>query len=234
MQETSHIWTIIPAAGIGQRMNASLPKQYLKLHDKTVLEHTFQALFQHPLIKQATLCLNPQDEYWQTLPMASNTSIVTTHGGATRALSVLNGLKALEGTAKANDWVLVHDAARPCISIDSLNKLITEIANDSVGGLLAIPSKDTLKYAHVCEDGSLKTSKTLDRSIVWRAQTPQMFRYGVLTNALKEAIENGVEITDEASAIEYAGLAAKLIEGDENNFKITTPDDLALAEKLLK
>lgn len=239
MQENNRVWAIVPAAGIGQRMKTTLPKQYLKLHEKTVLEHTLHALAQHSKIQQIMVCLNPQDTFWSELSLSQTMSIrsvdiQTTAGGETRAQSVLNGLQAIKDQASADDWVLVHDAARPCVSLTSLNKLVTELQYDSVGGLLAIPSKDTLKQAVIDDDGSVRAAETLDRNVVWRAQTPQMFRYGLLKQGLQAALKQSFEVTDEASAIEYLGYQARLIEGEENNFKITTPDDLVLAEKLLK
>lgn len=224
---------IIPAAGSGQRMRAAsnhgIAKQYLPLGDKTILEHSLETFLQSDLVQSVVVCLAANDEHWPTLHCSSNAKIIATLGGETRAHSVLNGLIALESVAQDHDWVLVHDAARPCFNQSLLTRLINELANDSTGGILAVRARDTLKLS----DAQNIIEQTLDRSQVWQAQTPQMFRYSLLKNSLKRALDNNAAITDEASAIELAGHKAKLVEGDAGNIKVTTIDDLPLAEFLL-
>jgi len=230
---TPHIYAIVPAAGSGQRMrvasNSDFAKQYLSLSGRTILEHSLSTLLAEERIQHIVVSLAPDDECWPKLVCANHPKIVSTHGGETRAQSVLNGLHVLESTVNDHDWVLVHDAARPCFNQALLNRLISELIDDQVGGILAVKAKDTLKMS----DANNRTQQTLDRSNVWQAQTPQMFRYGLLKNALEYALANKVEITDEASAIEHAGYSVKLVEGDSRNLKVTTIDDLALAEFLL-
>lgn len=227
-----NIWVVIPAAGSGQRMRQSIAKQYLSVHGKTLMEHTLAVFQASSNINGIMACIPAHDTIWPTL----NIDVAHTIGGATRANSVLNGLQALVDQQEAieHDWVLVHDAARPCLSTELLDRLITLLYHDDVGGILAVPAKDTLKRSYKCDpNGVAQIDTTLDRSTVWQAQTPQMFRLGLLKNALHNALQQGVNITDEASAIEWSGYAPKLIEGDSRNIKVTTPDDLALAEFLL-
>lgn len=219
----------MPAAGIGERMQADLPKQYLKLARKTILEHSVDALLSESLIHSVTVCLNPQDTIFNTLSIADHPRVSTTLGGATRAQSVLNGLSALVNQAEAHDWVLVHDAARPCLSQTALRHLIDCVIEKDIGGILAIPARDTVKRSKVGQT----IDKTLDRSEIWLAQTPQMFRYSELESALSSALEQNLEITDEASAMEQAGHDVLLVEGEPSNLKVTTPQDLVLAKALI-
>lgn len=227
------IYAIIPAAGSGKRMrvasNSDFAKQYLSLCGRTILEHSLSTFISASVINGIVVCLASGDEYWSRLACASHAKIITTGGGETRAHSVLNGLFALSDIANDHDWVLVHDAARPCFNQDLLSRLINGIAHDEVGGILAVKAKDTLKLS----DHQDRTTQTLDRSNVWQAQTPQMFRYGLLKNTIQNALDKGAEITDEASAVELAGHSVKLIESDASNLKVTTTDDLPLAEFLL-
>ena len=229
----SQIHAIIPAAGSGQRMrqsgSGSLAKQYLTVCGQTIIEHSLSAFLDNDIINSVVVCLAAKDEQWPNLDCAKNPKVKSTLGGETRAQSVLNGLLALEEVADHNDWVLVHDAARPNFSQQLLNHLVSDISDDAVGGILAVQAKDTLKMADVQN----RVEQTLDRSNVWQAQTPQMFRYGLLKNAIDHALESSLTITDEASAIEFAGHSVKLVQGDARNIKVTTADDLALAEFLL-
>jgi len=227
----NNTWVVIPAAGSGQRMQAALPKQYLELNDRTILEHTLDIFLKRDDIAKVVICLAEDDSVWATLACASNSKVDAVLGGETRALSVLNGLDALSEAANDNDWVLVHDAARPCLRDDVLQSMLEQLQHDDVGGILAIPAKDTLKQSF--SDTLPRIEKTLDRSHVWQAQTPQMFRYKLLKDALKQALESKVNITDESSALEWAGYQPRLIEGDSRNLKVTTPDDLVFAEFLL-
>lgn len=216
-------WALIPAAGVGARMLADRPKQYLQLAGKTILEHTLDCFLDHPQLRGLVVSLSADDAYWPTLPYARNERIERAEGGAERADSVLNGLIRLaELGAGENDWVLVHDAARPNLSRYDLDLLLVELANDPVGGLLAVPARDTLKRAGA--DG--RVQETVDRSVIWQAYTPQMFRLGTLHRVLADALVSGVQITDEASAIEWAGQSPRLIEGRADNLKVTRPEDL--------
>lgn len=224
------IWVIVPAAGSGQRMGVETPKQYLEINGKTILEITLSLLLKNKHIYQVVVCTFVDDQKWQSLAISDHNKISRTDGGESRANSVLNGLTSIENIAKDEDWVLVHDAARPCLSQDLLNNLVNKLSGDQVGGILAIPAKDTLK---VSDSSGITIDKTLDRSQIWHAQTPQMFRYGLLKKAMDIALSSSFEITDEASAMEYAGHQVKIIEGDSTNLKITTQDDLKFAQFLL-
>ena len=216
-------WAVIPAAGVGARMRADRPKQYLRLGERTVLEHTLACFLGHPTLKGLVLCLAEDDPYWPGLTCAADPRIERAAGGCERADSVLNGLLHLLSLgAREDDWVLVHDAARPNLSRDDLNLLLGELAEDPVGGLLAVPARDTLKRAG--KDG--RVQDTIDRSVIWQAYTPQMFRLGQLHRSLADVLVSRASITDEASALEWAGHAPRLVEGRADNIKITRPEDL--------
>ncbi len=217
-------WAVVPAAGVGKRMNADRPKQYLPLLDKTVIEHTLMRLLKADVFSAVAVSISEEDPYWPELDIASNENVITAAGGKERADSVLSALKAIRTLASDDDWVLVHDAARPCITTIDIIHLINSLKTDDVGGILALSSHDTLK--NVQGDFIVET---LDRRHIWRALTPQMFRYGLLKSAL-EAAEGNPAITDEASALELKGLQPKIVEGRPDNIKITRPEDLALAQ----
>jgi 2-C-methyl-D-erythritol 4-phosphate cytidylyltransferase len=217
-------WAIVPAAGVGKRMQADRPKQYLELTGKTVIEHTLLRLLQANVFTAIAVAVSEEDPYWPELSISQHKNIITAPGGKERADSVLSGLKTIISQAADDDWVLVHDAARPCITPSDIHFLIDSLVNDDVGGILALASPDTLKQI----DGIAITG-TLDRSHIWRALTPQMFRYGMLKSALEQAQGNPA-ITDEASALELKGLQPKIVEGRPDNIKITRPEDLALAQ----
>lgn len=221
-------WAVVPAAGVGKRMNADKPKQYLSLADKTVLEQTLTRLLRADVFRAVCVAISVDDPYWFELPLAQHPHVITAAGGKERADSVLSALTAIRSQAHDDDWVLVHDAARPCITTADIHALIAALLHDDVGGILALPSHDTLKQVQ----GKCIVS-TLDRSHIWRALTPQMFRYGVLTAAL-QAAEGNPAITDEASAVELRGLQPKIVEGRPDNIKITRPEDLALAQFYLE
>ena len=226
-----NFWVIIPAAGVGSRMQADKPKQYLKLGPRSIIEHTLQLFLPQPTLQGLVVCLAVDDPYWPTLECASNERIVRAEGGAERADSVLSGLlKLYELGAQVDDWVLVHDAARPNLAQTDLENLLLGLADDEVGGLLGVPARDTLKKV----DANGRVVKTLDRRVVWQAFTPQMFRLGVLHRALADALASGVAITDEASAMEWAGYAPRMIEGRSDNLKVTRPEDLQWLEKRLR
>lgn len=219
-------WVIIPAAGIGTRMNADCPKQYLKLNGKTVLEHTLNCFIHHPRISGVIVVIAEHDKYWPDLHFKTDRPIITVKGGDERCHSVLNAMQGLEELAEDDDWVLVHDAARPCLDKHDLDKLLITMATHPVGGLLGAPVHDTIKKI----DSVNVVEETVDREYLWRALTPQMFRYGMLRKALKSALNDGYLVTDDASAIEHAGYAPLMLEGSPDNIKITRPEDLALAE----
>ena len=216
-------WAVIPAAGVGARMAADRPKQYLTLGGRTILEHSLACFLGHPRLKGVVVSLAVDDPFWPQLPSATNELIQRVAGGRERADSVLNALLHLHAQGAGDeDWVLVHDAARPNLARDDLDKLLAELADDEVGGLLAVPARDTLKRA----DADGRVRETVDRRAIWQAFTPQMFRLGALHRALADSLVAGVGITDEASAIEWAGQAPRLVEGRADNIKVTRPEDL--------
>lgn len=219
-------YVLIPAAGSGSRMGAQLPKQYLPLLGKPLIHHTLSVFCAHPEIARVYVVLSPDDSSWTDYPDARVRLLRC--GGDTRAASVLGGLQAMAAEVDADDWVLVHDAARPCLSRELLDRLLAELCDDAVGGLLAVPVADTLKRAG--PDG--RVAHTEPREGLWRAQTPQMFRHGLLSRAL---LAMGTAApTDEAQAVEFLGLAPRLVAGDGHNLKVTYPEDLVMAELILK
>ncbi len=226
-----HFWVIVPAAGIGRRMRSEVPKQYLPLNGHSVLEHSLQRISLYPEITEIVVALADGDPYWkkQRLDMVVR-PIKTIVGGKERSDSVLNGLQALANRARENDWVLVHDAARPCVRVTDIQRLINACHTDEVGGLLAMPVRDTMKLA----DNDGRVEQTVERDRLWHALTPQMFRYGKLLQALEQAQQQGISVTDEAMAMERAGMPARLVEGHADNIKITRPEDLALAAFYLR
>ncbi len=219
-------WVVIPAAGSGMRMGATVPKQYLPLAGRTVIEHSLARLAALPGVAGLVVALAADDPYWSTLKLQLDVPVQRVTGGTERCHSVLAALTWLLGVADAHDWVLVHDAARPCVRHADLQRLLDTLIDDPVGGLLAIPARDTKKRA----DASGRVLQTVDRTDLWKAQTPQMFRLGALREALSSAIAAGKLVTDEASAMEQAGLMPRLVEGHSDNIKITRPEDLVLAE----
>jgi 2-C-methyl-D-erythritol 4-phosphate cytidylyltransferase len=220
-------YALIPAAGIGARMGVDQPKQYLEIAGRPLLWHAIRVFEAHPRIQRVFVVLSPEDGYWHDYDWSGFSKLVVLRcGGPSRAASVLNGLVAVAGEVAADDWMLVHDAARPCLSRRLLDKLLAEVADDPVGGILAAPVADTLKR----EGEGRRIQETVPRERLWGAQTPQMFRHGLLKRALEHA---GTAVTDEASAVEALGLAPRLVEGDITNLKVTYPLDLELAGRLL-
>lgn len=204
-------------------MAADRPKQYLQLGGQTLIEHSLDCFLDHPALKGVVVSIAENDPYWPGLRCAGDARIQRAPGGRERADSVLNALLLLHAQgAVDDDWVLVHDAARPNLARSDLDKLLSELADDPVGGLLAVPARDTLKRAGA--DG--RVVATVDRSTIWQAYTPQMFRLGTLHRALAECLVAEVAVTDEASAIEWAGHAPRLVEGRSDNIKVTRPEDL--------
>ena len=223
-------WAVIPAAGSGRRMSgATKPKQYLPLAGRTVIEWALDPLLSHPGCSGVIVVLGSEDQHWQRLSTATDPRITTTYGGAERADSVRAGLAILRDRCNDADWVLVHDAARPCLPADDLQRLLHGVQDDQVGGLLAAPLVDTLKRA----DGSQRVAQTINREHLWRAQTPQMFRYGLLNQALAQAAEQRIAVTDDSQALELLGSQPLLVVGDADNIKITLTEDLQRAERIL-
>jgi 2-C-methyl-D-erythritol 4-phosphate cytidylyltransferase len=221
---------VIPAAGIGSRMQADRPKQYLQLHGRTVLEHSLQRLAAPDYVKGVMLVLAPHDPWWPELAIDLDKPLYFASGGIERCYSVLNALQDLGQYAEDDDWVLVHDAARPCVRRADLDALVAAVQDDEVGGLLATPVRDTMKRA----EPNHRVITTENREGLWHALTPQMFRLGMLRHALEQAFEDEQLVTDEASALELAGYQPLLVEGHSDNLKITRAGDLALAEFYLQ
>lgn len=220
--DLSEVIAVLPAAGNGSRMQVDRPKQYLNIGNKTILEHTLDALFQHPRICKAIIAISPDDDYFQTLPLASDPRIQVVQGGRQRADSVLAGLQQVQGV----EWVLVHDAARPCLHPDDLSRLLELTSQSDVGGILAAPVRDTMKRGNAQGD----IEHTVERNALWHALTPQLFPLTLLKNSLECALSEGAEITDEASALEFCGYHPQIVSGRADNIKVTRPEDLALAE----
>ena len=221
-------WAILPAAGLGRRMESSVPKQYLTLAGKPVIQHSIEKLLQVDGLAGLVVALHPEDSQFSKLDIPKEKIILAT-GGETRQQSVLNGLQAISEQAEANDWVLVHDAVRPCVLVNDIECLLGSVANHAVGGLLATPQDNTLKIANLAG----QVEKTVDRSQYWQALTPQVFRYAVLLEAIGDAVSGKLAITDEASALEAKGYSPLLVNGDRNNIKLTRESDLLLAEAIL-
>ncbi len=219
------ITAIVPAAGIGSRMQADRPKQYLLLNGKTVLEHTVEQLLAHPQIGQVVIAISQQDPYFSSLSLASHPRVKVVNGGKERAESVLNALRLVD-EQQLGEWVMAHDAARPCVTERDITQLIQRALSHPVGAILASPVRDTMKRG----DGDGNISQTVERQALWHALTPQMFRCQPLLQALQQALEQKAIITDEASAFEWQGLSPGLVSGRADNIKITQPEDLALAE----
>ncbi len=222
-------WAVVPAAGYGTRMASDIPKQYLSVGGETLLSHSVKRLLRISRLEQVLVAVASDDERWYELPVLSDTRVKVVIGGAERAESVLAGLLALT-QARDDDWVLVHDAARPCVRASAICKMLDALADDPVGGIMAVPVADTLKQAN----RSLQIKKTVDRRDLWAAQTPQLFRLGLLRQALQVAATKGGAVTDEASAMEQAGHSPRLYPGSSSNIKITRPEDLELAALILE
>lgn len=223
-------WVVVPAAGSGTRMGLDRPKQYLPLLGKPVLQHTLER-FCLPTISGIVVCLAPHDAFWQTLDLqALSTPIWSIEGGAERFHTVLHGLKRLTQLAQPSDWVLVHDAARPCVRQADIEKMLAQLSNHPVGGLLAVPVCDTMKRA----DQQGLIIETVNRQALWQALTPQMFRLDILLTALEKVVADETTVTDEAQALEYLGYQPVLVAGHADNIKITHPQDLHWATLFLQ
>lgn len=223
---TEQFIAVVPAAGVGARMGANIPKQYLMLQGKTVIEHTLTALLSHPRIAQVVVALGPEDGWFADLTIANDPAIIRVNGGKERADSVLAGLQA----CKAYNWVLVHDAARPCINHTDVDRLIDSALTSEHGAILGCQVRDTMKRT----DAQGNIIATVDRDLLWHALTPQMFPVKLLTEALTTGLADNANITDEASAIELLGLMPKMVIGRADNIKITRPEDMPLATLFLQ
>ena len=222
------IFAIVPAAGQGTRMGDALPKQYLPLAGRPMMFHAIEALAAVERIDHVIVVLSPLDRHWGAHDWSAFPEKIEAMfaGGATRAGSVANALAHLEGRAAAQDWVLVHDAARPCIAPRLVEQFLDEVGDDPVGGLLALPLADTLKRV---EEEALRVAETIPRAGLWRAQTPQMFRYGLLRKALARKLN----ATDESQAVEALGQMPRIVQGENANLKVTFAEDLPIAEMIL-
>ena len=226
------IWAVIPAAGIGERMLSSIPKQYLTIQGKTILQHSIERLLGCEQVCGVIVAIREDDDDWQAINITHSKPIYQTHGGDQRADSVLNALAYLKAESLINaeqDWVLVHDAVRPCVRVSDIENLIDSVLGTEHGGILAMPVRDTMKRA----DSEGHITATIDRNHLWHALTPQLFGWQKLYDALSSAISNHLAVTDEASAMEMAGFAPLLVAGSDDNIKITRPADLKLAESTL-
>ncbi|MCL1058929.1 2-C-methyl-D-erythritol 4-phosphate cytidylyltransferase [Shewanella gelidimarina] len=225
-QSTKQIIAVVPAAGIGSRMGAEVPKQYLALNEQTILGHTLDCLLSHADISRVIIALHPEDKYFSALPQATHPKLLTVIGGSERADSVLAALQH----ADEDSWVLVHDAARPCLSHEDIDKLIASSPVFPQGAILGAPVRDTMKRSK--DNGEI--CNTVCRDKLWHALTPQYFPVKPLRDNLKTALAAGALITDEASAMEWAGIMPGIICGRADNIKVTHPDDLQLASLFLK
>ena len=230
MTNDARYWVLIPAAGVGRRMEADMPKQYIKVEDKTIIEHTLSCFLQREEIERIVVAIADTDDYWPALPISKDNKVITAPGGKERYQSVLNGLQVLSEMAEEHDWVLVHDAARPCLQQSVIDRLMIELRTHETGGILALPCRDTMKRADVNNE----ITATVERENLWHAQTPQMFRYGKLVSALEKVLCEGTLVTDEAMAMELSGYKPKLVLGQSENIKLTHKDDLESVKNYLK
>lgn len=228
--DTPKVHALIPAAGHGSRFGGAVLKQYLPVCGKAVLAHSISAFQFHPLITGITVILAGDDQLFESEVGSLFTAVETVTGGDTRAESVRNGLRFIMENHPDTNWVLVHDAARPCLSPDSLDRLLAQGMQSPDGAILAMPVGDTLK----CEGDNGEIATTVDRFRLWAAQTPQLFPVDRLANAIDAALEEGCELTDESSAMEFVGASPKLVMGSAANIKITHPGDLVIAEAWLQ
>lgn len=230
MNSSECVWAVVPAAGVGSRMLADRPKQYLEIGGRSVLSLTLSRLASHPRVAGIVLALSDGDPWWPTQSIALDCPLLLACGGAQRADSVANALNVLAAHVDGDPWVLVHDAARPCLRHADIDQMLERLCAHPVGGILGIPVNDTVKRV----DDSGHIVETVNRKGLWRAATPQMFRLGMLRRALKQAKDGRCAVTDEAGAIELAGWQPMMVEGHADNIKITLPQDLTLAALYLQ
>lgn len=223
------LWAVVPAAGSGRRMAAEVPKQYLTVAGASLLEHTLRALLASPDLRGVVVVIDPSDRRADQVVSLADPRVFKASGGTERADSVLSGLERLATMAADDDWVLVHDAARPCLPVAALTELVDTVRSSGVGAILASPCTDTIKQV----DADRRVQTTLDRTVLWRAQTPQMFRLGELSGALRAALADDLPVTDESLAMEAAGYPVQVVPGPACNIKVTVPEDLKLAAHYL-
>ncbi len=224
------IWAILPAAGIGLRMGSNTPKQYLPINGVPVISICLDKLSSVSAIEKIVVVLHPQDSHWSELNIGSDKSLLVAEGGDQRHQSVLNGLQHIQSQAEDDDWVLVHDAVRPCVRSSDIGNMINRLKNHPVGGLLGTPVDNTLKQVNE----KVVVQSTVDRNSYWNALTPQMFRYGLLKKAMEKVIAEKHNVTDESAAMELLGYQPQIIEGSKDNIKLTRSIDLILASKILE
>lgn len=223
------LWGIVAAAGQGKRLLATFPKQYLRLQGRYLIDHSLAVLLDNPRIESVTVSLSDRDAHWHTSEFAQDQRVVTCVGGERREHSVWKALQSLQGRSRDDDWVLVHDAARPLLDSRDLASLIKALHQDPVGGILASPVADSLKLV-----ASGTVVKSLARETVYRAQTPQMFRYRVLFDAMQAAVQSESPVLDESAAVEKMNLPVRIVASSFPNDKITYPQDLELAQAWIK
>lgn len=231
-KQECNIAAVVPAAGVGKRMQSDCPKQYLPLLGEAIIVHTVNALLAHPAIAKVIIAISPEDEYFSDTKLIENERVAVVSGGKERVHSVLNGIELLN--SNEFPWVLVHDAARPCLTQIDLNKLIDKCLAAQQGGILAAPVRDTMKRSFLSADESALVKETVEREELWHALTPQLFPTADLKNAINTALDNDFLVTDEASAMEFMNLPVQLVSGRADNIKVTQPSDLAMAEFILQ
>ena len=228
------IWAILPAAGIGRRMGSTIPKQYLSIDGNPLLLHALRRLSAVSRIKKIVVVIHPEDSHWaklhESIAEEFKSRIITVRGGDERYQSVLNGIVALTELADKDDWVLVHDAVRPCVHTSDIENLIQKVSLHPIGGLLGYPVENTLKRI----DKERGVIETVDRGSYWNAFTPQMFRFAQLKKSIESVVASSEQVTDEAAAMELAGFKPIMVAGSKDNIKITHETDLVLASYILK
>ena len=231
MSNNNRLWVVIPAAGIGKRMGVDIPKQYITVCDKAIIEHTVEKFTSRNDLQGILVALSNSDQHWSTLELSKNNKITTVTGGEERYKSVYNALCSLKNKAGDDDWILVHDAVRPCITTSEIDQFIADLDHlNGIGGILALPCFETMKKANTNHE----IEETIDRKFIWHAQTPQMFRYKKLFMAIEKIMNENIFITDEAMAMELAGYKPMLIQGTHSNIKITDQNDLKYLESFLR
>lgn len=231
MSNNNRLWVVIPAAGIGKRMGVDIPKQYITVCDKAIIEHTVEKFTSRNDLQGILVALSNSDQHWSTLELSKNNKITTVTGGEERYKSVYNALCSLKNKADDDDWILVHDAVRPCITTFEIDQFIADLDHlNGIGGILALPCFETMKKANTNHE----IEETIDRKFIWHAQTPQMFRYKKLFLAIEKIMNENIFITDEAMAMELAGYKPMLIQGTHSNIKITDQNDLKYLESFLR
>ncbi len=229
MSRRDAVYAVIPAAGVGRRMESAIPKQYLRLHGRAVIHWAIESMLRHPVVAGAVVALAVDDRHWSAPEPVTGKPLITVTGGAERSLSVLSCLDWLAARPDPPALVLVHDAVRPCVSVAELDRLLHRARGAPDGALLALPVRDTLKR----EDAHGQVESTTPRSGLWQALTPQCFPLDALRRALRHAVDGGYRITDDAQAMELQGFSPALVEGRATNLKLTRPGDMALLEAVL-